>query len=334
LLKKIRRNKALVFSSILIGGLGLGIAPLLAPRILTFVPTDSSLAASKTSDPAILAVGDMVCDRLPAPAILGSSPTQTCQMLATSDLAVRGKYAAVLALGDLQYENGSLAKFQQFYTPTWGRVKAITRPAVGNHEYLTPGAAGYYRYFGAAAGNPQKGYYSFNIGSWHLIALNANCREVGGCQTGSAQEKWLKADLAKHANFCTLAYWHQPRFSSGPHGNNPDTQAFWQALYQAGAEIILSAHDHSYERFAPQTPKAIADPKSGLRQFVVGTGGRSLYPFLKVQPNSQVRNDQTYGVLKLVLHPRSYDWQFIPIKGSTFTDKGSSACHPPKSSKS
>jgi acid phosphatase type 7 len=261
-------------------------------KVATPAPINSKAPPiNSKGDPVIAAAGDIACD------LNDSSPGDTsiskenCHMQATSDLLVGRNLAAVLPLGDNQYEVGSLAKFQQFYAPTWGRLLAISHPVAGNHEYESDGASGYYSYFGAAAGDKTKGYYSFDIGSWHLIALNANCTAVGGCQAGSAQEKWLKADLAAHPTMCTLAYWHQPRFSSALHGNNADTDTFWQDLYQAGAELVLNGHDHDYERFAPQTPQAIADPKRGIREFVVGTGGRSLYPFMTTQPNSEVQND-------------------------------------------
>jgi len=288
--------------------------------------TSASTVISKPRDPVIAAAGDIACDPGTSTNVERSSG-QVCHMKATSNLLVGTNLAAVLPLGDTQYEDGALAKFQRSYAVTWGRVKMITHPAVGNHEYGTSGASGYFSYFGAAAGDRTKGYYSYNIGSWHLIALNANCAQVGGCQAGSTQEKWLKADLAAHPAACTLAYWHQPRFSSALHGNNQASDAFWQDLYRAGADVVLSAHDHDYERFAPQTPGASADSRQGIREFVVGTGGRSLYPFKYPQPNSEVRDDQTYGVLKLTLHPRSYDWQFVPEQGKTFTDSGSSSCH-------
>jgi hypothetical protein len=287
--------------------------------------TDPNLP--QEADPVIAAAGDIACELKGPKSAEESTDEDTCHMKATSDLLVRAKLAAVLPLGDTQYEDGALVQFQKSYEPTWGRVKAISHPAVGNHEYGTAGASGYFSYFGTAAGEKDKGYYSFDIGSWHLIALNANCDQVGGCQAGSLQEKWLKADLAAHPTLCTLAYWHQPRFSSALHGNDPASDAFWQDLYQAGADVVLNGHDHAYERFGPQTPGAIADPERGIREFVVGTGGNSLYPFLKTQSNSEVRNNQTYGVLKLTLHPKGYDWQFVPEKGKTFTDSGTSACH-------
>jgi hypothetical protein len=248
-------------------------------------------------------------------------------MKRTSDLLVSEQPARVLTLGDNQYEIGGLSRFLDSYDPTWGRVKAITRPSLGNHEYMTAGAAGHFDYFGAAAGARDKGYYSFNVGQWHLIALNSNCSEAGGCSAGSPQETWLRNDLASHAQACTLAYWHHPRFSSGPHGNAASMQPIWQALYDGNAEIVLSGHDHDYERFAPQDASGAADPARGIREFVVGTGGKSHYSTSGPKPNSEVRNSSTFGVLKLALHAKSYDWKFTPEAGQTFTDAGSGSCH-------
>lgn len=276
-------------------------------------------------DPMIAAVGDIAC--VPNYAKSGGNAPTGCRMKETSDLLLNKPLAAVLPLGDLQYERGEFEGFQQSYDPSWGRVKGISHPVAGNHEYYTKGASGYYKYFGQTAGAPNKGYYSYDLGSWHLIALNSNCQDVGGCQAGSPQEQWLKQDLARHPKVCTLAYWHHPRFSSGVHGNDQNLDAFWQALYQSGAELILTGHDHHYERFAPQTPQAESDLKNGVREFVVGTGGKSLRPVLQAQPHSEVRNDSTYGVLNLTLRPRGYTWQFEPIAGQTFTDSGQDICH-------
>lgn len=282
------------------------------------------------NDPVIAAVGDMSCDPSDSENYnQGRGTAGTCQMKATSDLvAGQNGLAAILALGDLQYDDGTLAKFQQSYEPTWGRVKAITHPAVGNHEYLTPGAQDYYSYFGAAAGDPGKGYYSFDLGTWHLIALNSNCQEVGGCGFGSPQEQWLRADLAAHPAPCTLAYWHHPRWSSAHYGNDPTYSAFWQDLYDGGAEIVLNGHEHDYERFTPQDPFGVADEVYGVREIVVGTGGENLREFKVVQANSLVRSNNTFGVLALTLHPAGYDWRFVPVAGKTFTDSGAGACHP------
>ena len=245
------------------------------------------------------------------------------RLLAEAD----GTPAAVAALGDAAYDNGTPAEFARCYDPAWGRHKARTRPAPGNHEYGTRGAAGYFGYFGPAAGEPGKGYYSYDLGAWHVVVLNSNCRQVGGCGPGSPQEQWLRADLAAHPAACTAAYMHHPRFSSGQHGSERELQALWQALYDAGADVVLAGHDHTYERFAPLDAQGRLDPARGIRQFVAGTGGRSHYRFAAAQPNSEVRHSGTYGVLKLTLHPTSYAWQFVPVPGGTFTDSGSAPCH-------
>ena len=233
----------------------------------------------------------------------------------------------MLALGDLQYEDGAFSKFGASYDPSWGRVKAITHPAVGNHEYGTSGAAGYFQYFGAAAGDPTTGYYSFDVGAWHLVALNSNCAQVGGCGAGSAQEQWLRADLSAHsAGSCTLAFWHHPRFSSGEHGSDATYTAFWQALYDANADVVLVGHDHDYERFAPQTASGALDTAQGIREFVVGTGGKEQRSFATIRANSEARSVTSAGVLELTLDAAGYGWRFIPAVG-TFTDAGTAACH-------
>jgi hypothetical protein len=277
--------------------------------------------------PVIAAAGDIACD--PAdPNYQGGSGTATaCHMRATSDLLVGGGYDAVLVLGDNQYEDATLAKYLASFDPSWGRVKPLIRPAVGNHEYLTSGAAGYYAYFGAAAGDPTKGYYSYDLGAWHLIALNSNCGFVGGCGPGSPQEQWLAADLAANRGRCLLAYWHHPRFSSGAHGDDPITGTFWERLYEAGADLVLVGHDHIYERFAPQAPSGVADPHRGIRQFTVGSGGKNHVPVATVRPNSEARDDTTFGVLELTLRPDGYDWEFLPDAAGGFTDSGSGPCH-------
>jgi acid phosphatase type 7 len=281
-------------------------------------------------DPVVMAAGDNVCG--------ADSTGANCRQVATSDLLVTANPKAVLVLGDVQYECGEASDFTSFYDPSWGRVKARTHPAVGNHEYRTSTdpahacfgnparAQAYFSYFGAAAGDPAKGYYSFDIGAWHLIALNSNCSFVGGCGVGSPQEKWLRADLAAHPTKCTLAYWHAPLYSSGGRATTA-TKALYQALFDANADLILTGHDHTYERFAPQNANTQADNVRGIRQFVVGTGGRNLTSWGTIAANSEVRNNTTFGVLKLTLHPGSYDWQFVPIAGQSFTDTGTTACH-------
>jgi hypothetical protein len=256
-------------------------------------------------------------------AVCGSSGDE-----ATSDLLVNIS-GTVFTLGDNAYSNGSASDYTNCYDPSWGRVKSRTRPTPGNHEYQTANAAGYFGYFGAAAGDPTKGYYSYDLGAWHIIVLNSNssCTTIS-CAAGSAQEQWLRADLAANTKACTLAYWHHPRFSSGAtHGNNTAVAPFWDALYQYGAEIVLNGHEHVYERFAPQTPNATADPTAGIRQFTVGTGGAGLYSFSStIQPNSEVRNNSSLGVLELTLRTGGYSWDFIPATG-TFTDSGTGTCH-------
>lgn len=233
----------------------------------------------------------------------------------------------VMAIGDLAYPDGSKENFA-CYDKTWGRFKSRTRPAVGNHEFHSTGATFYFQYFGAAAGDPKDGYYSYELGEWHIVVLNSECKEVGGCQVGSRQEKWLRADLAAHPTACSLAYFHKPLFSSGAtHGNDPEIKPLWQALYDGNVDVVVSGHDHDYERFAPQTPDAVRDAKRGIREFVVGTGGKNQRLFNDPQPNSEVRNNNAFGVLKLTLCSKGYDWQFIPEAGKSFTDSGSDACH-------
>lgn len=233
----------------------------------------------------------------------------------------------VFTLGDNAYESGTAKQFAECYAPTWGRFRGRTRPAPGNHDYETPGAAGYFAYFGAAAGDPKKGYYSYDLGAWHVIVVNSICKEVGGCHRGSPQERWLREDLAAHPAPCTVAMWHHPRFSSAAeHGDDPTMSDIWKALYEAGAEVVLSGHDHTYERLAPMDASGKADPQRGIRQFVAGTGGRHLYAWGRIHPTSEVRENRTFGVLKLTLRPDSYDWQFLAAEGS-FTDSGSGKCH-------
>jgi hypothetical protein len=236
----------------------------------------------------------------------------------------------VFTAGDNAYNSGTAAEFNDCYDPTWGRHKTRTRPTLGQHDYGTPGATGYFGYFGAAAGDPTKGYYSYNLGEWHVIALNSSCGNVvGGCGATSPMVTWLKQDLAANPRACALAYFNHPLFSSGRHGNQTQVKPIWDALYAADAEVIINSRDHDYERFAPQDPYGTVDLARGIREFVVGTGGAGLYSFDLgiIKPNSEVRNDKAYGVLKLTLHPTSYDWQFVPVAGQTFTDSGTTSCH-------
>ena len=309
--------------------------------LTSFVPgpmrsAGTSKVALAATDPVIAAAGDIACDPTSSGFNGGNGSSSSCRQKYTSDLLVNAGLAAVLPLGDNQYYCGGYQAFLQSYDLSWGRVKSITRPVVGNHEYLTSGgtdctsanagAAGYFKYFGSAAGNPGQGYYSYNIGTWHLIALNSNCGDAGGCSSSSPQGQWLAADLAAHQNFCTLAYWHIPLFSSGGRASS-NMRSIWQILYNNNVDVVLSGHDHIYERFAPQTADGVLDPVRGLREFIIGSGGSNHTSLGSIAANSEVRNVDTYGVLKLTLHPTSYDWQFVPEAGKTWSDTGTGACH-------
>jgi acid phosphatase type 7 len=240
-----------------------------------------------------------------------------------------GQDGVVATLGDNAYPSGALEDFALCYEPSWGRHKTRTRPTPGNHEYRTPGAAGYFTYFGAAAGEPGKGYYSYDVGSWHVVALNSQLCFLSGCGPGSPQEEWLRTDLAAHPAACTLAYWHHPRFSSGRLPQLSVTEPFWKALYEHGADIVLSGHDHIYERLAPQTPIGDRSSAYGLRQFTVGTGGHSHSFVWAPLTTSEAVSSDTFGVLKLTLRAGAYDWVFLPEAGRMFADSGSGSCHDP-----
>lgn len=289
-------------------------------------PTPTRTTVPAAADPVIAAAGDIACDPANAAFNGGTGTSYACRQLYVSNVLMQLNPTAVLALGDTQYEVGALSAFQQSYNLSWGRFKGITFPAVGNHEYLTANASGYYSYFGAAAGDPRKGYYSYDLGKWHLIALNTQCSNAGGCGTGSPQEMWLRADLAAHPAQCTLAYYHIPLWSSGGRANS-GSQVLMQDLYNAHADLVLTGHDHIYERFAPQDPAGNLDPVQGIREFVVGTGGADHTSITSIAKNSEVRNATTFGALKVTLHPDRYEWQFVPEPGGTFVDSGNQACH-------
>lgn len=268
----------------------------------------------------VAAAGDIACGPT------AEVDADHCQMAAAANLVAGRQVTAVLALGDLQYPQGSYDDFLNAYDKSWGRFKAITYPTPGNHEYYLYDAQGYYRYFGAAAHKAQQGYYSFDLGTWHIVALNSNCLWTGGCGADSEQVAWLRRDLRAHPNPCVLAFWHHPRFSSGPHGSDEAYQAFWEVLTDAGADVVLNGHDHLYERFAPQSANGTPDPE-GVREFVVGTGGASTTGVDARQPNSEVVGENTFGVLFLTLAEDSYAWSFKSAAGTAFTDSGDGACH-------
>jgi hypothetical protein len=273
-------------------------------------------------DPTIMAAGDIICDSL-----------TSCQStdMAASQVVVNQNPSAVLVLGDLCH-TPSANCFSNYYAPSWGRLSSITHPITGNHEYLVSGAVYYFDYWNGVgnangpAGNRSQGYYSFDIGTWHIIALNSQCSQAGGCNSGSAQYTWLQQDLLSHPNKCTLAYYHIPVFSSGGRANNNMLQIY-TLLYNNNVDVVLDGHDHIYERFAPQNPSGQLDTARGIREFIVGTGGANHTSIATVKPNSEVRNTDTFGALKLTLHSTSYDWQFMPVAGKTFTDSGTTLCH-------
>lgn len=257
-------------------------------------------------DPVIAGAGD----------IASSSGKQA----ATADVLSAINPTAVFTLGDNAYPDGTLAQFQSYYDPSWGRLKTRTNPAPGNHDYHISGAGGYFSYFGSRA---PAAYYALNIGAWRFYALNSEIAH----DLNSAQIAWLKQDLAANPKACVGAYWHKPLFSSGMHGNITGQRPFWDALYAANADLIIGAHDHLYERFAPQNPSGQLDTARGIREFVVGTGGAAAYAFATTRPNSEVRKTSVWGVLKLTLHANSYEWKFEPIAGQTFAESGSQTCH-------
>jgi hypothetical protein len=280
-----------------------------------------------TATPTIAAAGDIACGASDPNYNGGLGTATACRMLYTSNLLTAGGYSAVLTLGDNMQSDPSPTGFSTVFNSTWGRVKSIIHPQPGNHDYGYSAAQGYFGYFGAAAGNPSQGYYSFDLGNWHVVGLNSNCTKIaGGCAAGGGQETWLRADLAAHAGQCILAFDHHARYSSGHDGDNISMSALYADLYAVGADILISGHSHDYERFAPQDNAAHADTR-GITQFVVGTGGAFFTGFGSTHPNSVVRQNSTFGVLSLVLHPTSYDWRFVPEAGKTWTDSGSRACH-------
>ena len=292
-------------------------ALLLAPIPALALAMGLALATPASADPVVMAAGDIAC----AP---GHPRTgDECRHRDTSDLLVAADPNKVLALGDNQYETGRLREFRNSYDQAWGRVKRRIRPVPGNHEYLTSGADGYFDYFGDRAGGTRRGYYSFDLGTWQVIALNSEIR-VG---RSSRQIEWLRKKLAANPADCTLAYFHTPRFSSGEHGNSKRMKPMWQKLFGARVDVVLNGHDHDYERFAKLEPDGERNRERGIRQFVVGTGGSHLRPFGDIHRHSAERQAHTFGVLELELHEGSYDWTFVPEAGETYTDTGADDCH-------
>lgn len=316
----VRKGHAIILKFMLAATLSITLGACSAGSQLRSAPSsNANQQTAAPSDFTIYAAGDIAdCKRF-SPADTGAA--MTAELIA----AALGKNpaAAVLTLGDATYPIGLLAEFEHCYEPTWGRFKSRTYPAPGNHEYYTPAAIGYYRYFGSAAGPAQRGYYSVDLGAWHVISLNSNLKP----DDHAAQLAWLKDDLAKRKPGCTLAYWHHPVYSSGGHGSNAIMRDVWKILYAARADVVLSGHDHDYERFAPIGDNDQLDPERGIRQFVVGTGGAKLTWFVFRKMHSEARDNSTHGVLKMVLKESGYEWEFLPVAGGHFTDRGNAQCH-------
>lgn len=281
--------------------------------------TACPLLAGQALDPVVYVAGDIAdCRETPAPQ---SAAAKTAKLI--TDQLRQHPQAKIITLGDNTYPDGALKEFQNCYAPTWGEFRSQTYPAPGNHEYRTPEAAGYFHYFGERAGPEQRGYYRWQLGKWRIFSLHSYLKAP---EKHAAQLTWLKKELENPHTGCTLAYWHHPLFSSGGHGNNQHMQEIWQVLQAAKADVILTGHDHDYERFAPQD--AQGNPaKHGMREFVVGTGGTPLTPFLIKKPNSEVADNSSHGVLQLVLRDHGYEWTFLSVEPNGFSDKGSANCH-------
>lgn len=298
---------AAVAAAVLLAGCGT------SPEV---TPAQASAGAPAGDDEGsvVYAVGDIADCGKRAPG--EAQAARTAELLKTTT-------GPILALGDIAYPKGSHTDFATCFDPIWGELKPRILPVPGNHEYLTPGAGPYYAYFGAAAGEPGRGYYSTDIGTWHIVALNSNI----GAAAGSAQVQWLRVDLAASRAKCTLAFWHHPVFTSSPRGNNAAMLDVWRVLYDAGVEVVLNGHEHSYERFAPQTPRGEPDHARGIREFVVGTGGATAGFFGAIDANSESRERAALGVLRLRLKADGYAWQFLSVAGYKFSDRGEGRCH-------
>jgi hypothetical protein len=312
-------------------GLGAGPSANLEPAA-SATPAGSSASASAgvSAEPS----GPPSAEPTPAPSgdpvLVGAGDIGDCGETGDEETAklLDDIEGTVFTLGDNAYGNGTADQFARCYDPNWGRQLARTRPAPGNHDWGHGNLDGYFGYYGEQATGPDgASWYSYDLGTWHVIVLDSSCDDVGGCDVGSPQMDWLTADLAASDARCTVAYWHHPRWSSGFHGDHPSVGPFWQALYDAGADLILNGHDHDYERFAPQDPSGKEDRDRGIREFVVGTGGTNLRVFESPKPNSELRAQSVHGVIAITLRDGSYDWDFIAAGGDDFGDSGTAHCH-------
>jgi hypothetical protein len=292
-------------------------------RVSAQVDSDRAAPAEITAEAPVTIAIAAEGGAFPDATFIGAGDIAICNWSPSEATArvLDGQSGTVFTLGDNVYPTGTAAAFTDCYGPTWGRHRSRTRPTPGNHDWDVSAGAPYFSYFGAAAGPAGLGYYSFNVGSWHVLSLNSNIP----ADPGSAQYEWARTDLMTSNTACSVAVWHHPRFSSGQHGNHPSMREMWRLLHEAGVEVVLAGHDHTYERFAPQDADGRFDPQ-GIRGFVVGTGGAVQRPFGVIQPNSELRENQAYGVLKLSLRSRSYDWEFLPVSGQSFRDLGTAQC--------
>jgi hypothetical protein len=316
--------------------LALALAPRDAPRATPTATTQGEpTATTPTNEPSATggaspATTEPGASESPVAVLVGAGDIAECTEGGDEETAalVEAIDGIVFTLGDNAYEKGSLEEFERCYGPTWGQpsIKDRTMPVAGNHEYETPGATGYFEYFGAAAGDPTEGWYAFDAGAWRIYVINSNCDEVGGCEAGSEQQRWLNDDLAANPRDCVGALWHHPRFSSGEHGHNQNMRDIWQTLQEWDAELVLVGHDHNYERFAPQDAASNPD-EDGLVQIVVGTGGRDPRPLGGLRRNSVVSASDVFGVIRLELSEDGYAFEFLPVPGDEFTDSGAGTCH-------
>lgn len=299
------------------------------PRPSVALPSASAAASRPSSRPTIPSPTPTPTAATIDPILVGAGDIADCASdgdEATAAL-LDGIPGTVFTAGDNAYENGTADEFRDCYDPTWGRHRERTWPAPGNHDWRTDDLAGYRGYFGTAAGDDGASWYARDLGTWRVIVLDSDCARVDGCGPDSPQGRWLAEELAASTVACTVAIFHHPRFSSGDeHGDDPAVDPFWRALYGAGVDVVINGHEHSYERFAPQDPDGRSDPARGIREFVVGTGGRALRGFGDPRPNSELRASLTVGVLALTLRPGAYAWTFRGA-GSDFTDTGSGRCH-------